>query len=74
MKIKDIIKKLQELQEEDYKIHMEIEPIVDCVENYDGTGWETTKYQYTIILEGKMLVRPYKNINGMREYIGSDKE
>lgn len=32
LKIEDIIKKLQELNEDDYKISMEIEPIIDCIE------------------------------------------
>jgi uncharacterized protein (UPF0335 family) len=73
VKIKDIIKKLEELKEEDYKIYMEVEPIVDCLEQLDGTGYETTTYQYTIKLERNPIVRHYKNINGIKEYLGSDK-
>ena len=74
MKIEDIIKKLQELQEKDYKIYMEVNPIVDCLEQLDGTGYETITYQYTITLERNPIVRHYKNINGIKEYSGSDKE
>jgi len=72
MKIEDIIKKLQELQEEDYKIYMEVEPIVDCIEHLDGTGYETTIYQYTITLEKNPIIRRYKNINGIKEYLRSE--
>ena len=74
MKIKDVIKKLEELKEEDCKIYMEVEPIVDCIEQVDGTGYETITYRYTITLERNPIVRHYKNINGMKEYLGSDKE
>lgn len=70
LKIEDIIKKLQELNEEDYTIELEVEPIVDCVEQYDGTGFETTKYRYTIVLENKnAIIRKYKNKFGYKEYI-----
>ena len=74
MKIKDVIKKLEELKEEDYKIYMEVEPIVNCIEQLNGIGYETTTYQYTITLERNPIVRRYKNTNGIKEYLGSDKE
>lgn len=74
MKIDDIIKKLQELKEDDYKIYIEIEPTIDCIEQFDGTGFETTTYQYTITLKGNPVVRQYKNVNGIKEYLGSDKK
>lgn len=74
MKIKDVIKKLEELKEEDCKIYMEVEPIVDCIEQLDGTGYEAITYQYTITLERNPIVRHYKNINGIKEYLGSDEE
>lgn len=73
MKIKDVIKKLEELKEEDYKIYMEVEPIVDCIEQLDGTGYETITYKYNITLERNPIIRKYKNINGIKEYLGSDK-
>jgi len=74
VKIKDVIKKLEELKEEDYKIYMEVEPIVNCIEQLNGLGYETTTYQYTITLERNPIVRRYKNTNGIKEYLGSDKE
>ena len=73
MKIKDIIKKLEELKEEDCKIYMEIEPMIDCIEQLDCTGYEITTYKYNITLESNPIVRHYKNINGIKEYLGSDK-
>lgn len=72
MKIKDIIKKLEELKEEDCKIYMEIEPMIDCIEQLDGTGYETTTYKYSITLERNPIIRKYKNINGIKEYLGSE--
>ena len=68
LKIEDIIKKLQELNEDDYKISMEIEPIIDCIEHLDGTGWETTTYTYTITLESRPTIKKYVNKNGVKEY------
>ena len=73
MKIKDVIKKLEELKEEDCKIYMEIEPMIDCIEQLDGTGYEITTYRYTITLERNPIIRKYKNINSIKEYLGSDK-
>lgn len=69
LKIKNIIERLEELNEDEYTIEMEIEPIVNCIEQLDGIGWETTKYRYTIILESQETTRPYKNNNGIKEYI-----
>ena len=54
MKIKDIIKKLEELKEEDCKIYMEIEPMIDCIEQLDGTGYEITTYKYLISGNGQV--------------------
>lgn len=69
MKIKDIIEKLQELNDEEYIVNMEIEPIVNCMENIAGDGIETIKYRYVIILEGQEKSRKYKNKYGIKEYI-----
>lgn len=74
MKLEYVIKKLQELNSDDYRVGMEVEPIIDCVEQLDGTGWETTKYRYTIVLEGKEVIRPYKNHYGVKEYLDSKGE
>lgn len=68
LKIEDIIKKLQELNEDNYKISMEIEPIIDCIEQLDGTGCETTTYTYTITLESSPTIKKYVNKNGVKEY------
>lgn len=68
MEIKDIIEKLQELNNEEYIVNMEVEPIIDCYETLDGNGIETIKYRYIIILESKEKNRKYKNNNGIREY------
>lgn len=69
IKIKDIIEKLQELNEEEYIASMEIEPIVTRLENISGDGIETIKYRYTITLEGQEETRKYKNKYGMIEYV-----
>lgn len=69
LKIKDLIEKLKELNEDDYEISLEVEPIVECIEQINGTGWETTKYRYTITLESNEVVRKYKNNHGIKEYI-----
>lgn len=74
IKIKDVIKKLQELNDDDYKINIEVEPIINCIESINGDGWETTRYQYTIVLEGKEIVRKYKNEHGIKKYVDGDKE
>lgn len=71
--VEDIIKKLQELDNNDYKVYMEVDPIVECAESCDGMGWETTRYRYLITLESKDYVRPYKNNHGIREYIDEEK-
>lgn len=73
MKISDIIKKLQELNDDDYTINIEIEPIINCIENINGEGLETIRYQYTIILESKEIIRKYKNKHGIKEYVGDHK-
>ena len=69
IKVEDIIKKLQELQNQNYNVYLEVTPNVERLENCDGTGWETVKYTYTIILEGEEIRRRYKNNNGIIEYI-----
>ena len=69
LKIKDVIDKLQELNEEEYTIEMEVEPIVNCYEQLNGDGLETIKYRYNIILESKEKSRRYKNKNGIKEYM-----
>ena len=72
IKVKDVIKKLQELDDRDYKVYLDVKPTVDCLESVDGTGWETTKYTYTIILESDEIVRRYKNDCGVRKYINEE--
>ena len=69
LKIKDVIDKLQELNEEEYTIEMEVEPIVNCYEQVNGDGLKTIKYRYNIILERKEKSRRYKNKNGIKEYM-----
>ena len=69
LKIKDIIEKLQELNDDEYTITMEIEPIIDCYENIAGDGIETIKYRYTITLESQEKSRRYKNKYGIKEYL-----
>lgn len=69
MKIKDIIQRLQELDDKEYIVEMEVEPIVSCIEQVNGIGWETTKYRYTITLESKKITRKYKNKGGYKEYL-----
>ena len=69
MKIKDIIKRLQELDDKEYIVEMEVEPIVSCIEQLNGIGWETTKYRYTITLESKEITRKYKNEYGLKKYL-----
>ena len=74
MKLKDIIQKLQELNGDDFAVEMQVEPIINCVEQLDGIGWETTRYRYTIILESKDITRKYKNKHGIKEYLESKGE
>lgn len=69
LKIKKIIEKLQELNDDDYTVEMEVEPIINCIENINGDGWETTKYRYTITLESTEVTRKYKNKYGIKEYV-----
>lgn len=69
MKLKDIIQKLQELNSDDFVVEMQVEPIINCIEQLDGIGWETTRYRYTIILESKDITRKYKNKHGIKEYL-----
>ena len=71
MKLKDVISKLQELDGDDFIVEIEVEPIVNCLEQLDGIGWETTKYRYTITLESKEVTRKYKNRHGIKEYLES---
>lgn len=69
LKIKDIIEKLRELNEEDYFVNIEVEPIINCYEQFDGNGYEEIKYRYTIILENKNpTIRRYENKNGVKNY------
>lgn len=74
IKVEDIIKKLQELQNQNYKVYLEVTPTIDCLESVDGTGWETTKYTYTITLESDEIVRRYKNDCGVRKYINEEEK
>lgn len=74
IKIKDIIEKLQELNGEDYKVYIKVEPEVELFENYDGTGIELTKYVYNIILESNETTRMYKNEHGIRKYLEDNNE
>ena len=69
IKVKDVIKKLQELDGDDYKVYLEVQPNVERLEDCDGNGWETTKYVYTIILESEEIRRRYKNNLGTIKYI-----
>ena len=69
IKIKDVIKKLQELNDEDYKVYIKVEPEVNLFENYDGTGVEVTKYVYNITFESNEIARPYENKHGIRKYL-----
>lgn len=73
IKLKDIINKLKELDEDNCIIGFEVEPDVNCIEDYSGNGWETTKYTYTIIIKGNEIVRRYKNHGGIKEYIKENK-
>ena len=73
IKIKDIIEKLQELNDEDYKVYIKVEPEVELFENYNGTGTELTKYVYNIILESNETTRMYKNEHGIRKYLENNK-
>ena len=69
LKVKDIIEKLQELNDNDYIVELEVEPIINCVEQLNGIGWETTKYRYIITLESEEKTRKYKNDHGIKEYL-----
>lgn len=68
LKIRDVIDKLQELNEEEYIIDFQAEPIVECMENLLGNGIETIKYRYTITLESQEATRRYTKKNGIKEY------
>lgn len=74
IKVEDIIKKLQELQNQNYKVYLEVTPNVERLEDCDGNGWETAKYTYTIILEGEEIRRRYKNKLGVIEYIKEEEK
>ena len=70
IKISDLIKLLKDLKEEDYNyIGIDVNPIVECFEDYRGNGLEKTKYEYTITLISKEISRKYKNRFGIKEYI-----
>lgn len=69
LKIKDIIEKLQELNDDDYTVELEVEPIINCIELACGTSRETTKYRYIITLEGNEKTREYKNEHGIKKYL-----
>ena len=73
IKIKDIINKLKKLDENDYTIGFEVEPVVDCFEDLFGNGIETIKYIYTITMTSSEISRRYKNHNGIKEYIKENK-
>lgn len=68
LKIRDVIDKLQKLNEDEYTISVEVEPIVECMENLIGNGIETIKYRYTITLESQEVTRRYTKKNGIKEY------
>lgn len=68
MQIKDIIEKLQNLNEEEFTAQIEFNPIVDNVEYTDGTGLEIVNDMYIITLQKKAKVKTYKNINGVKKY------
>ena len=74
MKIKELIKKLQQLNENDYTIYCDVEPEVNRMENISGKGVETFRYIYKITLVSKEKSRKYKRKNDIIEYLGSDKE
>ena len=74
MKIKDIIKRLQELNNEECIVNMEVKPIIECFEDLYGNGIETIKYQYTIEIEGKETTQKYKNNHGIKEYLKKEEE
>ena len=68
MEIKDIIEKLQNLNEDDFTAQIEFDPIIDNVEYTDGTGLEIKNDRYIIVLQKKAKVKTYRNINGMKTY------
>ena len=70
LKIKDVIEKLQELNNDDYLVSLEIEPEINCYEQLNGDGFEAIKYRYTIILEQKnATIEKYINKHGIKEYV-----
>lgn len=70
LKIKDVIEKLQELNDDDYLVSFEIEPEINCYEQLNGAGFEEIKYRYTIILEqNNVTIRKYINKYGIKEYV-----
>ena len=74
MKIKELIKTLQQLNENDYTVYCDIEPEVTRMENTSGKGIETVRYIYKITLVGKEKSRKYQRKHDIIEYLGSDKE
>lgn len=69
MKLSEVIEKLQELNEEDFRINIEVEPEVNRYENVDGTGIETISYTYVITLQSFEKSRRYKRKGVTIEYL-----
>ena len=68
MTLKEVIEKLQELNEEDFSITMEVIPLVERYEFVNGEGKEKITYSYNIKLLGKAKIREYTNKCGIIEY------
>ena len=67
--LKNIIEKLQQLNEDNFTVDISVEPIVECFETLLGDGIEETKYIYKIELSQKEPYRrKYKNKFGIKEY------
>lgn len=50
MKIKDIIKELEKIEEKNYDISFSVEPIIEEYRNVDGTGKRYIYYERTITI------------------------
>lgn len=74
MKLGEVIKILQDLDDNDREVYFEMMPIVDSFEDMDGEGIEIIKHKFTIEFEADEIVREYKLINGVREYKEKGKE
>ena len=68
IKLVEVIKILQDLENNNREVYFEMMPIVDSFEDEYGDGIETIKHKFIIEFEGDVIVREYKLVNGVREY------